>query len=38
MIPIEHIQFAAITLTGALTLMLVFVLPIRGEIGQAYNR
>ena len=38
MIPIEHIQFAAITLTGALTLMLVFMLPIKGEDGRAYNR
>jgi len=37
-IPIEHIQFAAITLTGALTLMLVFMLPIKGEEGLAYNR
>ena len=38
MIPIEHIQFAAITLTGFLTLMLVFMLPLRGEGGQVYNR
>ena len=38
MIPIEHIQFAAITLTGFLTLMLVFILPLRGEAGQVYNR
>ena len=38
MIPIEHIQFAAITLTGALTLMLVFMLPIKGAEGRAYNR
>lgn len=37
-IPIEHIQFAAITLTGFLTLMLVFILPLRGEAGQVYNR
>ena len=38
MIPIEHIQFAALTLTGALTLMLVFTLPLKGEGGAAYNR
>ena len=38
MIPIEHIQFAAITLTGALTLMLVFMLPLRETGGQVYNR
>lgn len=38
MIPIEHIQFAAITLTGFLTLMLVFMLPLRGEGGLVYNR
>ena len=38
MIPIEHIQFAALTLTGALTLMLVFMLPLKGEDGRAYNR
>ena len=38
MIHIEHIQFAAITLTGFLTLMLVFMLPMRGEGGQVYNR
>ncbi len=37
-IPIEHIQFAAITLTGFLTLMLVFILPLNGEAGQVYNR
>ena len=38
MIPIEHIQFAALTLTGALTLMLVFMLPLNGEYRRAYNR
>ena len=38
MIPIEHIQFAATTLTGALTLILVFMMPIRETMGQAYNR
>ena len=38
MIPIEHIQFAALTLTGALTLMLVFMLPLKGEDGRTYNR
>lgn len=38
MIPIEHIQFAALTLTGALTLMQVFMLPLKGEDGRAYNR
>ena len=37
-IPIEHIQFAAITLTGFLTLMLVFILPLHGKAGQVYNR
>ncbi len=37
-IPIEHIQFAAITLTSFLTLMLVFMLPLKGEGGQVYNR
>ena len=36
--PIEHIQFAAITLTSFLTLMLVFMLPLKGEGGQVYNR
>lgn len=38
MIPIEHIQFAALTLTGALTLMLVFMLPLKGKEGRTYNR
>lgn len=38
MIPIEHIQFAAIVLTGVLTLMLVFMLPLRESGGQVYNR
>ena len=38
MIPIEHIQFAAITLTGFLSLMLVFMLPLKGEGVEVYNR
>lgn len=38
MIPIEHIQFAGIVMTGALTLMLLFLLPLWAAGGRVFTR
>ena len=38
MIPIDHIQFAGIVLTGALTMMLLFLLPQWSSGGRVFSR